>query len=157
MKVAPLEKKKGCCRPCGGTRCEICKHVVTTETFRSFSTQREYCIKPDNLNCRSSNVVYLFSCKACSKQYTGSTESFRSRFNNYKSAHRSFIKGNTVKQASFHAHFEDDKHHGISDWEITLIDQTDSVNDLRRRESFWQYERDTFQPNGLNECDVALF
>ena len=44
-----------------------------------------------------------------------------------------FIKGNTVKQASFHAHFEDDKHHGISDWEITLIDQTDSVNDLRRR------------------------
>ena len=46
---------------------------------------------------------------------------------------RSFIKGNTIKQASFQAHFEDDKHHGISDWEITLIDQTDSVNDLRRR------------------------
>ena len=109
------------------------------------------------MNCRSSNVVYLFSCKACSKQYTGSTESFRSRFNNYKSAHRSFIKGNTVKQASVHAHFEDDKHHGISDWEITLIDQTESVDDLRRRESFWQYELDTFQPNGLNERDVALF
>ena len=118
-KLAPLEKKKGCCRPCRGTRCEICKHLVTTEAFRSFSTQREYCIKPNNLNCRSSNVVYLFMC-----QYTGSAESFRSRFNNYKSAHRSFIKGNTVKQASFVAHFEDDKHHGISDWEITLIDQT---------------------------------
>ena len=136
-KVAPLEKKK--------------------ETFRSFSTQRKYCIKPNNLNCRSSNVAYLFSCKACSKQYTGSTERFRSRFNNYKSAHRSFIKGNTVKEASFHTHFEDDKHHGISDWEITLIDQTDSVDDLRSRESFWQYELDTFQPNGLNERDVALF
>ena len=81
-KVAPLEKEKGCCRPCGGTRSEICKHVVTTETFISFSTQREYCIKPNNLNCRSSNVAYLFSCKACSKQYTGSTESFRPRFNN---------------------------------------------------------------------------
>ena len=156
-KVAPLEKKKGCCRPCGGTRCEICKHVVTTEAFRSFSTQREYCIKSNNLNCRSSNIVYLFSCKTCSKQYTGNTERFRSRLNNYKSAHRSFIKGNTVKQASFHAHFEDDKHHGISDWEITLIDQTDSVDNLRRRESFRQYELDTFQPNGLNERDVALF
>ena len=59
-KVAPLEKKKGCCRQCGGTRCEICKHVVTTETFRSFSTQREYCIKPNNFNCRSSNVVFFF-------------------------------------------------------------------------------------------------
>ena len=33
-KVAPLEKKKGYCRSCRGTRCEICKHVVTTETFR---------------------------------------------------------------------------------------------------------------------------
>ena len=73
-KVAPIEKKKGSCRSCGGTRCEICKHVVTTETFISFSTKREYCIKPNNFNCRSNNVVYLFSCKACSKQYTGSTE-----------------------------------------------------------------------------------
>ena len=156
-KVAPLEKKKGCCRSCGGNRCEICKHVVTTERFRSFNTQREYCIDPDNLNCNSSKVVYLYACKACSKHYTGSTESFRSRFDNYKSVHRSFIKGNTVKQASFHAHFEDDKHHGISDWEITLIDQTDSVNDLRTKESFWQHELDTLQPYGLNERDVALF
>ena len=154
--VAPIEKKKSSCRSCGGTRCEICKHAVTTETFRSFSTKREHCIKPNNLNCRSNNVVYLFSCEACSKQYTGSTESFRSRFNNYKSAHRNYIKRNTVKQASFHAHFENDKH-GMSDWEITLIDQTESVSDLRRRESFWQYELDTFQPNELNERDLALF
>ena len=153
-KVAPIEKKKGSCRSCGGTRCEICKHVVTTATFRSFSTKREYC---NNLNCLSNNVVYLFSCEACSKQYIDSAESFRSRFNNYKSAHRYFVKENTVKQGSFHAHVEDDKHHGMSDWEITLIDQTESVDNLRRRESFWQYEIDTFQPNGLNERDVALF
>ena len=45
----------------------------------------------------------------------------------------------------------------MSDWEITLIDQTDSVDDLRRRHSFWQYELNTFQPNGLNERDVAFF
>ena len=66
-KVAPLEKKKGCYRSSRGTRCEICKHVLTTETFRSFSSQRRYCIKTDNLTCRSSNVVYLFLCKLCSK------------------------------------------------------------------------------------------
>ena len=140
-----------------GTRCEICKHVVTTETFRSFSTQRDYCIKPDNLNCCSSNVVYHFSCKACSKRCIGSTESFRSRFNNCKSVHRSFIKGNTIKQVSFHTHFEDDKRHGISDWETTLIDQVDSVDNLRRIDSFWLYELDTFQPYGLNDHDVACF
>ena len=130
---------------------------MTTETFSSLSTEREYCIKLNNLNCRSNNVVYLFSCKACSKQYTGSTESFRARFNNNKSIHRNFIKGNTVKQASFHAHFEDDKHHVMSEWKITLIDQTESVDNLSRRESFWQHELNIFQPNRLNERDVALF
>ena len=40
--------------------------LFTTETLRSFSTQREYYIKPNDLNCRSSNVVYVFSCKSCS-------------------------------------------------------------------------------------------
>ena len=100
--------------------------------------------------------MYNFSCKPCSNQYKGSTDSFWSRFNNYRSAHRNFIKRNTVKQALFHPRFEDDKYHGISDWEITLIAQTESVDDLRRREPFWQYERNTLQPNWLNELDVAL-
>ena len=66
-KKAPLEEKEGCCRSCGGTRCEICKHIVTTETFRSFSTQRKCCIRPDNWNCRFNKVVYIFLCKPCSK------------------------------------------------------------------------------------------
>ena len=66
-------------------------------------------------------------------RWAGNTESFRYTFNNYKSAHRRFIKGNTVKQALFHAPFEDDRHLGLNDWEISLVDQTDS----RRRESFW--------------------
>ena len=58
-KAAPLKKKKGSCRSLRGTRCETCKHAVTAGTFRSFSTQREYCIKPANLSCRSSNVEYI--------------------------------------------------------------------------------------------------
>ena len=153
-KVAHLEKKKDSCRSCGGIKCKIYKHVVTTKTFISFSTQREYSIKPNNLNCCSNNVVYLFPCKTCSRQHTGSTETFRSWFNNYKSVHQNFIKGNAVKQRPFYGHFEDEKH-GITDWEITLIDLVESVDDLRKRESFWQY--DTFQPNGLNGRDVTLF
>ena len=35
--------------------------------------------------------------------------------------------------------------------------ETDSTEDLRKRESFWEHELDTFQPNGLNEHEVALF
>ena len=44
-----------------------------------------------------------------------------------------------------------------SDWEVRLIDQTDNVEELKKRESFWQHELDTFPPNGLNEREVALF
>ena len=62
-----------------------------------------------------------------------------------------------VKQGTFHAHFADGVQSCESDWEVRLIDQSDSTKDLRKRESFWQHELDTFQPNGLNEREVALF
>ena len=56
-----------------------------------------------------------------------------------------------VKQESFNAHFAEVNHKGKDNWEVRLIDQTDNVEDLRKRVSFWQQEMDTFQPNGLNE------
>ena len=40
---------------------------------------------------------------------------------------------------------------------MRLIDQTDNVEEPRKREYFWQHELDTFQANGLNEREVALF
>ena len=156
-KVPPLQKNEGFCGPCKKPRCEICKHMVSTNSFKSTTTQRTYFIRPENLKCSSENVVYLFTCKTCSKQYTGSTEDFRPRFNNYRCAHRNFLKRKKVKQESFNAHFAEVNHNGEDDWEVRLIDQTDNVEELRKRESFWQHELDTFQPNGLNEREVALF
>ena len=81
--------------------------------------------------------MYLFTRKRFSKQYTGSTEDLRPRFNNYRCAHRNFLKRKTVKQESFHAHFAEVNHHDEDDWEVRLIDQTDIVENLRKRESFW--------------------
>ena len=96
-KVPPLQKNEGFCGPCKKPRCEICKHMVNTNSFKSTTTQRTYFIRPENLKCSSEN------------------------------------------------------------WEVRLIDQTDNVEELRKRESFWQHELDTFQPNGLNEREVAQF
>ena len=61
-----------------------------------------------------------------------------------------------VPQASFHKHFCQDDHNGISDWSITLIDQADDLPGVRSKESFWQHKLDTFIPNGLNEKEVQL-
>ena len=40
---------------------------------------------------------------------------------------------------------------------VRLIDQTSNVEVLRNKESFSQHELDTFQPNGLNEREMAVF
>ena len=117
-KVTPLKTEKGFCGPCNKPRCEICKHITKTHQFESSSTKRIYSIRPQNLNCASKNVVYLFTCKTCHKQYTGSTEEFRSRFNNYRCLHRNFLRNKKVKQELLHAHFTEGLHQGESDWEV---------------------------------------
>ena len=67
------------------------------------------------------------------------------------------MKRKKDKQESFNAHFTDVDHNGGNDWEVRLIDQTGNVKGLRKRESSWQHELDTFHSNGLNEREVALF
>ena len=131
--------------------------MVKTNSFKSTTTQRIYFIRPEILKCSSQNVVYLFTCKTRSKKYTESTEDFRPRFNNYRFSHKNFLKRKKVKEEPFNAHFAEVNHNGEDDWEVRLIDQTDNVEELRKRESFWQHELDTFQPNGLNEREVDLF
>ena len=49
-----------------------------------------------------------------------------------------------VKQQPFHAHFADGVHRGEGDWEVRLIDKSDSTEDVRKRESFWQHELELF-------------
>ena len=62
-----------------------------------------------------------------------------------------------VKQESFYTYFADGLHSGEGDREVRLIDGSDSTEDLRKRELFWQRELDTFHPNSLKEREVALF
>ena len=63
----------------------------------------------------------------------------------------------TVKQESFHVYFAEGFHQGEGVWEVRLIDQGVSVDDIRWRELYLQHELETFQSNGVNECEVALF
>ena len=47
-------------------------------------------------------------------------------------------------QVSFNAHITEVNHSGEDDWEVRLIDQTDNIEELRKRKCFWQHELDTF-------------
>ena len=50
-KVPPVKKNEGFCGPCEKSRCEICEHIVITDSFKLTVTQRTYFIRPKILKC----------------------------------------------------------------------------------------------------------
>ena len=121
-----------------------------TSTFNSLKDGEEYVINHE-FNCDSKCIVYLLTCKVCSKQYVGqTTQRFRERWNLYRQHNNLAIKGEDAYQKQFHLHFEDESHNGLfNDVEITFIDKTDS-EEPKIREKFWIYKLKTLAPNGLN-------
>jgi len=61
-----------------------------------------------------------------------------------------------VPQQELHEHFDLPGHSGFADFEYTLIDQGNSLEDVRKRERFWQYKLNTFLPHGLNDREVVV-
>ena len=72
-------------------------HKVPIVGFRRAKSLKDILVRPNVLPVKKNeNVLYLFKCKTCSKQYTGSTEDFRPRFNNCRCVHRNLLKGKKV-------------------------------------------------------------
>ena len=52
-----------------------------------------------------------------------------------------------LKQKRFHKHYCSDRHNGIEDWVITLIESVDTLKELRRKEElYWMYKLKTYAP-----------
>ena len=81
--------------------------------------------------------------KVCGEDpYVGKAKTeFRNRFNNYKSKHRAFRKGNgKVPQKLFHTHHHClDGYSGIEDWDFEIFEQCETHPQLKERETFWQH------------------
>ena len=75
---------------------------------------------------------------------------FRARFNNYKSARRSYRKKRKVSQQRVHENYGQHSHNGIEDWQFTLAEQYETREQLKEKESFWQHKLKTFYPYGFN-------
>ena len=57
-----------------------------------------------------------------------------------------------LKQKCFHEHYCLDRHTGIEDYAITLID---TLKELRRKVLYWMHKLKTYVPYGLNNGDVC--
>ena len=121
--------------------CQLCSNVKNTSTFKSKHLSEVYQIKK-SFNRNSKIIVYLIECRVCGKQYNGSNvTNIRARVNNYKNTHRNFRKeqaksNHTLNQKPFHEHYLQNDHNGICDWEITIIDHTETVKSLRQKELY---------------------
>ena len=106
-------------------------------------------------------MIYLLQCKTCNIQYVGSSKpAFRLRFNNYKTQNRKFVKfgQKDVNQLELHRHFSQEDHHGfLNDALFTLIDSEQNNDLARKKEAFWQYKLNVFEPYGLNIRDVPNY
>ena len=149
----------GRCKPCGGKRppCQLCSNMKNTTTFKSRHSNEVYQIKK-NSNGNSKMVLYMVECKFCGKQYNGSTVTkFRARANNYKSMHCNFRKDQILSnqahnQKRFHKNSLQNDHHGICDWEITIIDHHKTVKSFERQKGlYWYHKLKTYAP--FNERD----
>ena len=169
--VLPKVDAEGGSKPCGGKKrsCEVCKSVNDTSYFKRRDTDETFNILKGPLDCNSNHVIYLFECKQCPYRfpYVGSTKTkFRYRINNYKSTHRKFrkkyvekdltvvIKKSELKQKLFHEHYCSEGHQGIENWSVTLIDQVEDLDSLRKKELYWINRLNTWAPNGLNVREV---
>ena len=96
-------------------------------------------------------LIYLLNYKKCRKQYVGQTvDTFRYRWNNYRSNSRKHAHGISCMQEHLYEHFCDSEHSGfLNDVSITFIDKTDPTNPLQR-ENYWKHTLKTFAPYGLN-------
>ena len=73
------------------------------QTLSAKACGETFKIQSGILNCNSQKVVYLLKCRICGEApYVGKAKTkFRARFNNYKSAHKSYRKKGKVLQQRF--------------------------------------------------------
>ena len=94
-----------------------------------------------------SGVLYLLKCKFCGEALVvgKSKTKFRYKFNNYKSKHRAFTKGDQkVRQKLFQAHYCLGSHNGIEDWKFAVFKQCETHAQLKETEILWQHRLKIF-------------
>ena len=126
----------------GKKTCLVCDSTSTATTFTTEACQETFEIQSGSLTYDSEKVLYLIKCKICGEvPYVGKAKTkFRYRFNNYKSKHRAFRKGNwKVTQKLFHTHSCLDGYNGIEDWDFVIFEQCETHTQLKERETFWQH------------------
>ena len=152
MKPAPNQIQSRGFKPCNN--CAACKHkhdasvtqhTVASQDFVSFVTGQRFTINHP-LNCQSTNVVYVITCKKCGTQYVGETKrALKTRL----LEHCGDTKHNRDRPVARHFN---KPNHTCDDIMIMAIDRPSSTNYFHRLalESKWIDKLQTSAPLGMN-------
>ena len=126
---------------CGKGSCQVCDFICDRGTFSIKTCGETFKIQSGVLICNSQKVVYLLKCRIRGKApHVGLAKAkFRARSNNYKSAHSSYRKKRKVSQQRFHENYGQHSHNGVDVWQFTSIEQCETHEQLKERETFWQH------------------
>ena len=141
-KKAPESEDPGSFK-CG--KCHACPIIFEGNYFCSTNTSKKYQIK-HQLNCSSSFVIYLATCKKCSGQYVGKSQTkFKIRHSNHKREIKNKIGG-------LGHHYGGEKGCGYQSISIQIIDKVEdgNVEALVQAELYWQDQLRVFIENGGN-------
>ena len=61
----PKMDNAGGSEPCGKGTCQVCDHIITTNTFTTKACGEVFKVQGGPLNCNSEKVLYLLRCKIC--------------------------------------------------------------------------------------------
>ena len=132
---------------CTIIRCKACNYIVRSNAFQSSTNKTNFKLK-SRFTCKSSNLVYLITCRCCNLQYVGQTgRALAVRINDHLSNIR------TKKSTPIALHFNL-PNHSITDFAITAIEKIpEGINALYFRllkECTWQNLLQTAYPLGIN-------
>ena len=129
------------CNKCG--RCRVsCPVMVEGGKFRSTNTGKTYPIRK-KLDCDSSYVIYLVTCKKCRGQYVGKSQTpFKKRHSNHKQEIKRKYGGL--------GHHYGGNGCGYENVSVQIIDQVDQGDPmaLAEKEVFWQNQLRCYVQNG---------
>ena len=144
---------------CGSKNCKTCKILITDTQFTSNLTSKKYNTHShDDLNCKSSNVVYGIECNLCGLIYVGET---KGRLNTRMNGHRFEI--NNGGNQLLYQHFNQPDHSVLS-MKVRLLEKiyhptnnpTLSTPYRLQREDYWIKELCTASPYGCNDKVVGV-
>ena len=126
---------------------------MTSDEFSSHTTGKSFKVKI-RASCKSSNVIYLITCRRCGQQYVGETgQPFHLRVN----GHQYDITHKRTDKSPVSSHFNRGQH-TLADMLVMVIERARSQDPCLRciRESRWIRTLGTSFPLGMNLRDDSL-